>query len=153
MGMGDHDALNERGSALDAERASLVIAAAAEGMYDWDVLADSLWVSDRLDDMFGFDAGHLDAARWVASIHPDDAQRYRTSIRHQFQGGDERFELEYRIENSAGELRWVSDRARIVRDGGLPPAASESSCQASPYRGASCWDGCAVPTVSGARSA
>ena len=53
-------------------RHALVTEASTEGLYDWDIVADSLYVSPRLNEMFEFSAGRLRAAEWVARIHADD---------------------------------------------------------------------------------
>ena len=53
--LGDSD---DSRSAME-QRAALVIGAAAEGLYDWDIETHELWVSDRLNEIFGFETGEL----------------------------------------------------------------------------------------------
>ena len=98
------------------QRAALVISAAAEGLYDWDIETDGLWVSDRLNEIFGFETGMLRSEEWVARVHVDDRQEYVGSLRNHFRNPGSRLEVEYRIENAQGEYRWVSDRGQCVRD-------------------------------------
>jgi PAS domain-containing protein len=50
-----HRALDERVAALqrNEERYALVSQAVAEGVYDWDIENNALWVSPRLIEIFG----------------------------------------------------------------------------------------------------
>ena len=47
------------------ERYALVIAAVAEGIYEWTVASGQLEISPRLSELFGFDKGDLTSAHWV----------------------------------------------------------------------------------------
>ncbi len=104
-------------TAQDLERAALVIGAASEGMYDWDISGDHLWVSERLNEMFGFAAGELKSGSWFERIASDHRDAYADAIREHFRGVTPRFECEYQIRDAVGELRWVCDRGQAVRDG------------------------------------
>ena len=103
---------------LDRERMLLVMRAASEGMYDWDIIADDLWVSERLDEMFGFVGGELESATWLERVHTEDRPAYVEAIRAHVSQFTPRMESEYRILDAAGDYRWVSDRALAVRDDG-----------------------------------
>ena len=51
--------LDERTAELQEkdERYALVSQAVAEGIYDWDIAANALWVSPRLIEIFGLERG------------------------------------------------------------------------------------------------
>ena len=100
----------------DHERMALVMRAASEGMYDWRIDTDELWVSERLNEIFGFAGGELQSATWVSRIHPDDLAAYVDGLRAHFVEFTPRFEAEYRIEDVSGRYRWISDRGLAVRD-------------------------------------
>jgi PAS domain S-box-containing protein len=101
---------------LDHERMALVLRAASEGMYDWNVAADELWVSERLNEIFGFVGGELDSGAWVERIHPADRPAYIDALRSHFRHSTSRLEAEYRIRDGDGRYRWVSDRGLAVQD-------------------------------------
>src|SRR5258707_797953 len=78
--------LEARDAALRAneERYALVSQAVAEGVYDWDIEHNALWVSPRLIEIFGLTGVTLRAADWNERIHQDDFDLYRTALRDCF---------------------------------------------------------------------
>ena len=116
------------------QRYALVTQAAAEGIYDWDLVRDQLYVSRRLNEMFGFGEVELRAETWYTRVHPDDTGGYRNALRAHFKGETQRLECGYRIRDQSGSYRWVHDRGIGVRDAGgtvvrLVGAVSDVSVQ------------------------
>ena len=111
--------LDERTAELQEknERYALVSQAVAEGIYDWDIAANALWVSPRLIEIFGLTGESLSAADWNARVHPDDFEHYRTALRDCFKAVTARLHCEYRIQLTNGEYRWVEDHGLPTRDG------------------------------------
>ena len=99
------------------ERYALVSQAVAEGIYDWDIVTNALWVSPRLIEIFGLTGEGLSAADWNARVHPDDFEHYRTALRDCFKAVTARLHCEYRIQLTNGEYRWVEDHGLPTRDG------------------------------------
>ncbi len=97
------------------ERLEHVTTAVSEGIYDWEVGANELYVSDRLRTLFDFDASRFRSDMWFERVHPDDAQPYSEAIRNHFRGRESQFSSEYRIRVASGEYRWVRDRAIMLR--------------------------------------
>jgi PAS domain S-box-containing protein len=100
----------------DRERYELVADAISEGIYDWNVVSDSLRVSDRLNRLFDFDSGELTASDWAARVHPDDIDGYAEATRRHFRGDTPRLAATYRIRDKNESYRWIEDSARAVRD-------------------------------------
>ena len=98
------------------ERYGLVSKAVAEGIYEWDVEHNSLWVSSRLIEIFGFQGRNLTAADWNKLVHSEDFPKYRTALRDCFKGITARVDCEYRVRHSDGQYRWIEDRGVPVRD-------------------------------------
>ena len=103
------------------ERYALVSQAVAEGIYDWDIARNALWVSPRLIELFGWaeatlDAGVRPSEDWNARVHPEDFEHYRAALRAALKGETPRLHCEYRIRLSSGEYRWIEDHALPVRD-------------------------------------
>src|SRR6516162_9601293 len=98
------------------ERHGLVSKAVAEGIYEWDVEHNSLWVSSRLIEIFGFQGRNLTAADWNDLIHPEDFPKYRTALRDCFKGITARLDCEYRVRHGDGQYRWIEDRGVPVRN-------------------------------------
>jgi two-component system, NtrC family, sensor kinase len=103
------------------DRYGLVIQAAAEGIYDWDISQNRLWVSSRLIELFGWGepdsgAGERPSQDWNARVHPEDFPSYRAALRATLKDQTARLHCEYRIRLSNGDYRWVEDHAVPVRD-------------------------------------
>src|SRR5271165_7219242 len=90
------------------ERYAPVSQAVAEGVYDWDIERNALWVSPRLIEIFGLPGPRLSAADWNARVHPDDFENYCSALRDCFKGAAARLACEYRIRLTGGEYRWVA---------------------------------------------
>jgi PAS domain S-box-containing protein len=103
--------------ALTAElRNKLILAAVAEGIYEWTLASNELYISPRLREMLGFRVGELTSESWNERVHPDDKTLYRTAMVDYFKGRTKRFVCEYRVLDAKGRYRWISDRAKAVRD-------------------------------------
>jgi PAS domain S-box-containing protein len=97
------------------ERYSRVTEAVAEGIYDWNIADSSLYVSDRVMEIFGFE-GQLTSRDWYSRVHPDEAEIYREALRECFRGKTAKVACEYRIKARDGNYRWVEDRGLPIRD-------------------------------------
>jgi PAS domain S-box-containing protein len=100
----------------DRERYELVTEAISEGIYDWDIVSDTLHVTDRLNQIFGFASGELTSSDWAARVDPDDLASYATAMRDHFRGRTSRLEATYRIRDKFGAYRWIEDHAQAVRN-------------------------------------
>jgi PAS domain S-box-containing protein len=105
----------ERKLRENEERYSRVSEAVAEGIYDWNIADNNLYVSDRVMEIFGFD-GHLTSDDWYARVHPDDAKTYRDALRECFRGLTAKVACEYRIKARDGNYQWVEDHGLPIRD-------------------------------------
>ena len=97
-------------------RHALVSDAVAEGIYEWNIETNALWVSQRLIEIFGFENRELKAADWNELVHPEDFQRYRSALRDCFKGTTRRLDCEYRVKHADGAYRWIEDRGVPVRN-------------------------------------
>jgi PAS domain S-box-containing protein len=105
----------ERKLRENEERYSRVSEAVAEGIYDWNIADNTLYVSDRLMEIFGFE-GHLTSGDWYSRVHPDDAKAYRDALRECFRGTTSKVACEYRIKARDGNYQWIEDHGLPIRD-------------------------------------
>lgn len=73
------------------------------------------YVSPAYREIWGQSPSELyeDAGLWLERVHPDDRERVRRALPRQREG---RYEEEYRIVRSDGEIRWIWDRAFPVEN-------------------------------------
>jgi two-component system sensor kinase FixL len=99
------------------ERLSLVVKAASIGIWVWDIARDDLWFSDTARVLWGFgESERITFDRLLGSVHPDDREIVSESMRMSLAEGGE-FEREFRVLAPGGEVRWVSSRGAVERDG------------------------------------
>ena len=98
------------------ERYSRVSEAVAEGIYDWNIADNTLYVSERVMEIFGFE-GQLTSYDWNSRVHPEDAEAYRAALRECFRGITVKVACQYRIKARDGKFRWVEDHGLPIRNG------------------------------------
>ncbi len=79
--------------------------------------ASTLYISPQVEAMLGYapEEWYADDEMWPRLLHPDDrARALAENTRHNETG--EPFRLEYRMFAKDGQVVWVHDEARIVRD-------------------------------------
>ncbi len=107
----------QEASLRDSEaRYALVTEAATEGIYEWNIEGNDLYVSPRLNELFGFVTGELTSQDWYERVHPDEREIYRRALVSHFKGSERHLHCEYRILIKSGEYRWVLDHGVAVRN-------------------------------------
>ena len=118
--------ITERKLAADAlraseERYSLAMDASAEGHFDTDLDTGEMFVSARLNEMYGFPR-HAKIANRVEFLnqipfHPDDRHLLAGIIRPDWEDPTRHlYEFECRIVPRPGEIRWIHTRGKVIRD-------------------------------------
>jgi len=107
--------LSKQALETSEERYALVSRASSDGLYDWDLASDELFVSDRLNHLFAFDEIGVFSRHWANRVHADDLEHYIGSIRQHFKGISDHLLCEYRIIGKDGKYHWVRDQAICVR--------------------------------------
>src|SRR5262249_13676142 len=95
---------------LSEERFALAVAGANEGIFDWDLVGDRVYVSQRAQELFGLSPGELWRPRrdWrhLVTFHPEDAKRMHDALKALIEGQGEMYDEEFRIVVQAGSVRW-----------------------------------------------
>jgi diguanylate cyclase (GGDEF)-like protein/PAS domain S-box-containing protein len=112
-------AKNEKlGEALrvSEERLRLAMSGSNDGLWDWDIAADSLYYSQRLLDLLGADKSILgkDSSLFLKFVHPADLPRVRGQLMAHLRF-DAPYDAEFRIVTATGDVRWVRSRAQSLR--------------------------------------
>ena len=102
------------------ESANLMGLAAEAGnltMWVWDVSGNDVWMTERGRSMFGLEPdAHLDFAHTFDRVHPEDRTAREGAItRALMTRGD--YEVEYRVRDADGRVRWIHGRGRGVGPG------------------------------------
>ena len=102
------------------ERFALAVAGANEGIFDWDLRSDRVYVSHRAQELFGLPASELWRQRreWreILNFHPEDARLQHDSIKALIAGERPTYDVEFRIILADGSHRWFRQRGIALRD-------------------------------------
>ncbi|WP_147652884.1 putative bifunctional diguanylate cyclase/phosphodiesterase [Vulcaniibacterium gelatinicum] len=100
------------------ERFRLVARATSDAIYDYDILAATIWWSDNFYATFGYAPGDpVDMIEgWTEAVHPDDRERVAGSLEHAIASGAESWQEQYRFRCADGRYLTVLDRGFVLRD-------------------------------------
>lgn len=99
------------------ERFKLATQATTEGIWDWDCVHDSLYLSGRARAIMGEEAVdfYVDIHDWMQRIHPSDRSRVTTPDDMRANSALS-FYNEYRVSHKDGRWRWVANRGVVVKN-------------------------------------
>jgi PAS domain S-box-containing protein len=118
-------AAGERALRESEERYALAMEGANEGHWDWDIRADRLFLSPKMNLLGGQSEDRPIGTRaaWLNQIimHPDDLPRFEAAVKDHLEGLTPGFECEYRIRQRDGNWHWLLARGRCLLDSGGKP--------------------------------
>jgi PAS domain S-box-containing protein len=101
------------------ERLQLFMQGSNDGFWDWNILTNECYVSERWKELRGYarDAVIIDPITvWKETLHPEDRDRIITEVFEYLQQGHGALILEYRIQRLDGAYIWLFDRAQAIWD-------------------------------------
>ncbi len=102
------------------ERYQLAVEGSNEGLWDWDLKRDELFLSPRAQRLVHGEVGEALRPRreWIADAryHPDDVPVVRRAITDHLRGHTPHFVVEYRLQHHSGAWHWYRQRGVAVRD-------------------------------------
>lgn len=102
------------------ERFALAVAGSADGVWDWDIASNMMFLSERAQRIYGLEPGVTVRLRteWRAmvTIHPEDAEGQLRVFEDYVAGVSKTCEGEWRALHPDGSFRWVRVRGICVRD-------------------------------------
>jgi PAS domain S-box-containing protein len=98
------------------ERYELAFESINHGIYDWDIISDTVYYSPMLRAIWGMPADQvLTPEESTQRVHPDDLPQYRQALVGHLKGTTPRFVCEYRYEASDGSWRWARQSGLVQR--------------------------------------
>jgi PAS domain S-box-containing protein len=98
---------------ISDKRLNLAADSANLGMWEWDIVRDEIWMTDKGRAIFGFDSSEkLDFDLFRSRLHPEDRESVLTTVQNSLDTGA-KYESEYRVVLPSGELRWIAGRGRV----------------------------------------
>lgn len=105
------------GLAESEERYALSAAGSNDGLWDWDLRRERIYLSPRWREMLGLtDDDVTDSpVEWFSRIHPDDVARVTSQMDAHLAGTVPHFECEFRVRHANGHYLWMLTRGLAVR--------------------------------------
>ena len=97
------------------ERYLLALAGSTDGLWDWDLLSNTVFYSDRFREILGYSPeefpGTIDSFR--SRLHPEDTEAIWAAIERHLK---ERvaYKAEYRLQTKSGEYLWFLARGQAI---------------------------------------
>ena len=100
------------------ERYELVASSFNDGIWDWNLSNNEVYLSPRWKEMLGYSPAELPNAltTWTDLVHPDDLESALESVKKFLDSHDTFYESIHRLKHKQGEWLWILDRGIAVRD-------------------------------------
>jgi diguanylate cyclase (GGDEF)-like protein/PAS domain S-box-containing protein len=104
------------------ERYALAARAANDGLWDWDLIAGRIVLSDRWKQVVGCGPEEIGTspAEWLGRVHRDDKAELEGGLEECWSGRSGALESEHRLASADGSYRWVHCRALAIPGTPLP---------------------------------
>jgi PAS domain S-box-containing protein len=108
----------EKSLKLSNQRYQYATKATNDAIWDWDLVAGTLYWGDGFQATFGYKIDKLakDITSWTDHIHPDDKHRVLEKIHGVIDGNNTDWEDQYQFEKANGEYAFVIDNGFVIRD-------------------------------------
>lgn len=103
---------------IHKERMELALLGTNEGIWDWDILGNTVYFSSRWKEMLGYADDELanEMATWEDNVHPDDIAKTWEDVYKNVNGETDYYENIHRIKHKNGFWVWVLDRGKTQYD-------------------------------------
>ena len=97
------------------ERLRNILEATRAGIWEWDVIANTVVVDERYREVSGIPAGlEIEPGALFSLIHAEDRARYRALLIEHLRGLDNHFDIECRLQGDSREGAWIHDRGKVI---------------------------------------
>jgi PAS domain S-box-containing protein len=98
------------------ERWKFAFEGTGDGVWDWDVMTDEVFFSERWKEMLGYEQDDIGntVEEWSSRLHPDIYDRAMREIDELFRGEVNTYESEQLLRCRDGSYKWVLDRGKVV---------------------------------------
>src|SRR5437763_9660893 len=103
------------------QRLNLAADAAGLGLWEWDIVRNEIWITNRGRSLFGFGASEkLNFYRFRSRLHPEDRESVLNGVENSLRTGAQ-YQSEYRVVLPNGQLRWIAGRGQVECNGDGQP--------------------------------
>lgn len=99
------------------QRLQLALEASGDGLWDWNITTDTIYLSPNLLKMLGYQPEELLPFRtetWEQLLHPDEKHWVLNCLAAHLQGQGVAYDFDYRLRTRSGEWKWISNYGKVV---------------------------------------
>jgi diguanylate cyclase (GGDEF)-like protein/PAS domain S-box-containing protein len=102
--------------AKSEERLALAIKGSQDGLWDWDLLNDTVYFSPRWKSMLGYEEHEIQDSflEWQKLLHPDDLESALSKVEYFINNKSDKYESEFRMQHKGGHYIYILSRAFAV---------------------------------------
>gem|GEM_PF-3126186 len=99
---------------LSEERWQLALEGSDDGVWDWDIAADTMWFSPRWKALIGYAENEFpnNYDAWRGALHPDDWPWVQATLDAYLSRRSENYAVEFRLQHKDGSWRWILSRGK-----------------------------------------
>jgi len=100
------------------ERYTTIVEASGNGIFDYNLKEDSLYLSPEWKEMLGYKEGELKNTKetWISLVNPEDKAKIVRILENLETGSFPSFQTEYRMQCKSGTYKWVLASFTLVQD-------------------------------------
>ncbi|MBD2692246.1 PAS domain-containing protein [Anabaena catenula] len=100
------------------QRWQLALRGSNDGIWDWNLQTNAVFLSDRWKEMRGFQTHELTdfMEKWFRHIHPEDIENVSQRLNDHLNRKTPFFSVEYRVQRRDGSYMWILDRGQALWD-------------------------------------
>lgn len=100
------------------ERLELALTGTSDGLWDWDIIGNNLYLSPSWKRMLGYEDHEIENNfdSWEMLIHPDDIEKFTLTIGVYLEGSKDSFDIEYRLKHKDGHYLDILARGGADQD-------------------------------------
>ena len=100
---------------LENQQENLILAHEIAGLrpWDWNIKDRKIWLTNHKHEKLIRDSKQH-RIQLQSMIHPDDLDHFKNTMKTHLRGETDRYEVNYRIQNTSGKWSWVHDIGRVV---------------------------------------
>lgn len=108
----------EQALKISAERLSIALQAHGSGIWDRDLVTGEFFVDSQWKTLHDYEEDDFANAylEWQNRVHPEDKKNIQRYFFEALKGGNDKFEMEYRVRHRNGGYRWLRSVTKILRD-------------------------------------
>jgi diguanylate cyclase (GGDEF)-like protein/PAS domain S-box-containing protein len=98
------------------ERLALAMKGSQDGLWDWNLLNDTIYFSPRWKSMLGYEENEIEDnfSSWERLLHPEDLESALSKVEYFINNKISKYESEFRMQHKAGHYLNILSRAFVV---------------------------------------